>query len=287
MPPGYRLASAGKVKIGLALGGGASRGLAHIAMLEAFDELGIKPSLIVGCSIGALIGAGYAGGMSGAEIRDHALHTLSNRMDTARHIFRARKARFSEILSLRGLHSMQLDGRKLADVFLPDHLPQRIEDCPIRFKVVATDYELLEEVVFTSGSMAEAVGASMAVPGIIAGPQINGRLHMDGGIKNPVPFDHARNGNDFVVAIDVTGRPRPSQSRNPSNIELAFGASLIMFRELAELRRKIDPPEIYLAPKVDDFGAADFFRVREILNAAEASKDELKRALALRIEAAR
>ena len=273
------------MKIGLALGGGASRGLAHIAMLEVFDELGIKPSLIAGCSIGALIGAGYAGGMSGAEIRDHALHTLSNRMDTARHIFSARGARFSEIFSLGGMRSVHLDGRKLADVFLPDYLPQTIESFPIRFKVVATDYELLEEVVFTSGSVIDAVGASMAVPGIIAGPRINGRLHMDGGIKNPVPFDHARNGNDFVVAIDVTGRPRAPQSRNPSNMELAMGASLIMFRELAELRRKIDPPEIYLSPKVDEFGAADFFRVREILQAAEASKDELKRALELRIKA--
>ena len=273
------------MKIGLALGGGASRGLAHIAMLEAFDELGIKPSLIAGCSIGALIGAGYAGGMSGAEIRDHALHTLSNRMNTARHIFSARGTRFSDIISMGGMRSLHLDGRTLANAFLPDYLPQRIENFPIRFKVVATDYELLEEVVFTSGSVLDAVGASMAVPGIIAGPRISGRLHMDGGIKNPVPFDHARNGNDFVVAIDVTGKPRSPQSRNPSNLELAMGASLIMFREIAELRRKIDPPEIYLTPNVNDFGAADFFRVREILLAAEPAKDELKRALELRIKA--
>lgn len=271
------------MKIGLALGGGGSRGLAHIAMLEVFDELGIKPALITGCSIGALIGAGYAGGMSALEIRDHALKTLSNRMDTARHIFRARKARFSEILAFGGLRSLHLDGRKLAEVFLPAHLPKNIEDCSIRFKIVATDYELQEEVILTSGSIIDAVGASMAVPGFISGPRINGRLHMDGGVKNPVPFDHARNGNDFVVAIDVTGRPRAPRGRNPSNVELAFGASLIMFRELAELRRKIDPPEIYLSPQVDVFGAADFFRVREILKAAEPAKEELKRALEIRL----
>ena len=285
MPSRHRLARDQKVKIGLALGGGASRGLAHIAMLEVFDELGLKPSLIVGCSIGALIGAGYAGGMSGAEIRDHAMLTLSNRLDTARHIFRARKTRFAEIIAFSSLRSLHLDGCKLADVFLPSHLPKNIEDCLIPFKVVATDYEYQEEVVLTSGSIIDAVGASMAVPGFISGPRINGRLHMDGGVKNPVPFDHARNGNDFVVAIDVTGRPRAPQGRNPSNVELAFGAALIMFRELAELRRKIDPPEIYLSPKVDEFGAADFFRVREILLAAEPAKDELRRALELRLKA--
>jgi NTE family protein len=280
------LASDYKVKIGLALGGGASRGLAHIAMLEVFDELGVKPSLIVGCSIGALIGAGYAGGMTGAEIRDHALHTLSNRMDAARHIFRARRTRFRDIISISGFHAFHLDGRKLAEVFLPSHLPATIEDCSIPFKIVATDYELLEEVVLTSGPIKDAVGASMAVPGFISGPHINGRLHVDGGAMNPVPFNHARNGSDFVVAIDVTGKPRPVLGRNPSNIELAFGASIIMSREIAELRRRIDPPEIYLSPKVDGFGAADFFRVREILQAAEPAKDILKRALALRIEAA-
>lgn len=280
------MASDYKVKIGLALGGGASRGLAHIAMLEVFDELGVKPSLIVGCSIGALIGAGYAGGMTGAEIREHALRTLSTRVAAARHIFRARKARLSEIFAFTGMRSFHLDGCKLAEVFMPSYLPKNIEDCPIRFKVVATDYELVKEVVLTSGSMVQAVGASMAVPGFISGPHINGRLHMDGGVINPVPFDHARNGNDFVVAINVVGKPRPIHGRNPSNIELGFGSSQIMFHELAELRRRIDPPEIYLTPNLNGFGATDFFRVREILKAAEPAKDELKRALALHINAA-
>ncbi len=98
-------------------------------MLEVFDELGVKPSLIVGCSIGALIGAGYAGGMTGAEIREHALRTLSTRVAAARHIFRARKARLSEIFAFTGMRSFHLDGCKLAEVFMPSYLPKNIEDC--------------------------------------------------------------------------------------------------------------------------------------------------------------
>ena len=275
------------MKIGLALGGGASRGIAHIAMLEAFDELGIKPALIVGCSIGALIGAGYAGGMSGAEIREHSLRVLSNRVGMARHVFGARQARLREIISIGGMRSLQLEGHKLAHVFLPDYLPQLIENSRIPFKVVATDYERLEEVLISSGSVIEAVGASIAIPGLIAGPRINGRLHVDGGIKNPVPFNHAREGCDFVVAIDVIGRPKAQVNRNPSNIELAIGSVLIMTRELADQRSKHNPPEIYLAPAVDDFGAGDFFKVREILEAAQPAKDELKRAIELRIKSSR
>ena len=141
-------------------------------------------------------------------------------------------------------------------------------------------------MAFTTGSLLDAVGASIAIPGLIAAPRINGRLHLDGSLKNPVPFDQAREGNDFVVAIDVTGRPRSSETRNPSNLELAIGSVLIMTRELAEQRRKHLPPEIYMTPAVDHFGSGDFLRVREILKAAEPAKDDLKRALALRIEAA-
>jgi NTE family protein len=227
-------------------------------MLEAFDELGIKPCVIAGCSIGALIGAGYAGGMSALEIREHALRLLTNRVGTARHIFGARRTKLSDILSLAGPRSLQLEGAKLADVFLPDYLPKRIEDCPIPLKVIAADYELMEEVVLTSGSLAEAIGASIAIPGVIAAPRINGRLHVDGGVKNPVPFDHAREGADIVVAIDVTGRTRMGKGqRQPSNLQLAIGSMLIMFGELAELRRRQNPPEIYIRPDVGQFRAGD------------------------------
>lgn len=269
-------------KIGLALGGGAARGLAHIPMLEAFDELGLKPSMIAGCSMGALVGAAYAGGMSAREIRDHAERLLANRMDMARHVFGFKKTRLGDIFSLKGLSSLQLDGQKLADIALPDHLPQLIEDQLIPLKVVATDYERMEEVVFTSGSILQTVGASIAIPGLIAAPRIDGRIHVDGGVKNPVPFNHVTEGMDFVVAIDVTGRLKPVLKAHPSNLELAVGSMLIMFHEIADLRRQQAPPDFYVSPDVDHFGSGDFFKVKEIFAAAAPAKEKLKRALDLR-----
>jgi NTE family protein len=273
-------------KIGLALGGGGARGLAHIPLLEAFDELGIKPAVIAGCSMGALVGAAYAGGMSGRELREHGTRLLSKKIDMARHVFGYKHAKLGDIFSLKGLLSLHLDGQKLADIVLPDQLPQLIEDQKIPFKVIATDYERMEEVVFSSGSLLQAVGASIAIPGLISAPKINGRIHVDGGVKNPVPFDHVTEGMDFVVAIDVTGRPQPSQRVHPSNIEIAVGSLLIMFNELANLRRAQSPPDIYIIPEVDRFGAGDFFKVKEILAAAEPAKERLKRALELRLNAA-
>jgi NTE family protein len=272
-------------KIGLALGGGGARGLAHIPMLEAFDELGLKPSVIAGSSAGALIGAAYAGGMSGREIRDHALSLLSRKMDMARHVFGAKQTKLGDIFSIKGLMSLQLDGQKLADIALPDYLPQRIEDQLIALKIIATDFESMEEVVLTSGPILQAVGASIAIPGFIAAPRINGRIHVDGGVKNPVPFDHVREGMDFVVAVDVTGRPRPITRVHPTNIELAVGSLFIMFHELANLRKTQVPPDIYLTPDVDQFAATDFFKAKQIMDAAAPCKDKLKRSLEMRFKA--
>jgi NTE family protein len=270
-------------RIGLALGGGSARGLAHIPMLEAFDELGIKPAIIAGCSIGALIGAGYASGMPALDIRARAEKLLNNRFDAARYVFGAKRARLRDLLSLRGLGSLQIKGEKLVDLALPDDLPKNIEDTQIPFKVVTTDYERMEERVITSGNMVKAVAASLAVPGIIVGPRYDGRVHIDGGVTNPVPFNHVREHCDIVVAIDVTGRPRPAKRAHHSNMELAVGSLLIMFHQVAVLRRALAPPDIYIEPGVESFRGADFFKAKEMFEAARPAKDQLKRALELRI----
>ena len=272
-------------KIGLALGGGAARGIAHIPMLEVFDELGLKPAVIAGCSIGAVIGAAYACGMTAKEIREHVEATLSGRMNFARYVFSSRQTKLSQLLSLKSLLSLHLEGEKLADLALPDHLVQNIEQTKIPLKIIATDYERMEEVVLQKGSIITAVGASIAIPGLIAAPRINGRVYVDGGVVNPVPFDHVRDGMDIVVAIDVTGKPRPIGQAPVSTIELAIGSLLIMFSQLAEQRRAINPPDIYIQPAVDSFGATDFFRAKEIMQSAELSKDRLKRAIEMRLEA--
>jgi NTE family protein len=273
------------MKIGLALGGGGARGLAHIPMLEAFDELGLKPAMIAGCSMGALVGSAYAAGMSGAELREHALSLLSNRMTMARHVFGAKGTKFGEILSIKGLMSMQLQGLKLADIALPDRLPQMLEELAIPMKVIVTDYERMEEVVLEQGNIHEAVGASIAIPGLISAPLINGRIHVDGGVKNPVPFNHVTEGMDLVVAIDVTGRPRPRAKSHPTNLELAIGSLLIMFHELADLRRAQMPPDIYITPDIERFNAGDYFKAKEMFLDAEPAKERLKRALELRVTA--
>ncbi len=267
------------VRIGLALGGGGARGLAHIPMLEVFDELGLKPTVIAGCSMGSLVGACYAGGMSGKDLREHCIGLLSNRIEFAKYVFGSRKTKIGDLLALHSLSALHLSGEKLADLAMPDYLPKNIEDFPIPLKLISTNFEQMAEVVISTGPILTAVAASIAIPGVIIGPKINGQLHVDGGIVNPVPFDHVREGNDLVVAIDVTGKPKPLTNGNATNIELAVGSLLIMFHKLAESRRALSPPDIYIQPNVDAFGAGDFFRVKDIFEAAQPAKDVFKRKL--------
>lgn len=271
--------------IGLALGGGSARGLAHIPMLQVFDELGIKPSVIAGCSIGALVGAAYAGGMSAREIRERAEMLLANRMGALRYAFGEKRIRPFDLLALNGLASLHLQGETLVGLALPDTLPKLIEELAIPFKVIATDFDMMEERVIESGPLMKAVAASIAVPGVILGPQYDGHTYVDGGVTNPVPFDHVRLGVDIVVAVDVTGRPRAANGASRSNMELAVGSLLILFHQVAGLRRAITPPDIYIRPAINDFAGGDFFRIKEVMDQSTAAKDQLKRELEKRIAA--
>lgn len=266
-------------RVGVALGGGGARGLAHIAILEAFDELGVKPHRMAGTSMGALVGAAYASGISAAELRAHAEEVLSNRVQLARRLLSRSDASLAALISFQAFGPLMVNGLRLTQLFFPRGVPERIEQTEIHFSVAATDYYDRKEVVLSRGPMREVVAASIAIPGLIAAPRINDRLIIDGAMVNPVPVDHVRDHVDLTVAVDVTGGPSSTRRRGPSNTELIFGATQIMQRQIAALRRKDNPPDIIIEPSVDQFRVFDFFKIREILAAAAPAKERLKRQL--------
>jgi NTE family protein len=268
------------LRIGLALGGGGARGLAHIAMIEAFDELGLKPAVIAGTSMGALIGAAYASGLEGRLIRDHAERVLANKVQLARLLFNPGEGhRIFDLIEFKLFGPMLVNGETLARIVFPPGVADFVEATAIPLKIVATDFYGRREVVIENGPMGPAVAASIAIPGVIAGPKIDGRLMVDGGITNPVPFDHVQAGSDITVAIDVIGGPVPRRAKGPTNFDLALGGSQILMRQIARLKREQRPPDIYVEPLLDGFRVLEFFRAQEILAAAAPAKDELKRRL--------
>ena len=268
------------LRIGLALGGGGARGLAHIAMIEAFDELGLKPAVIAGTSMGALIGAAYASGLEGRLIRDHAERVLANKVQLARLLFNPGEGhRIFDLIEFKLFGPMLVNGETLARIVFPPGVAVFVEATAIPLKIVATDFYGRREVVIDNGPMGPAVAASIAIPGVIAGPKIDGRLMVDGSITNPVPFDHVQAGSDITVAIDVIGGPVPRRAKGPTNFDLALGGSQILMRQIARLKREQRPPDIYVEPLLDGFRVLEFFRAQEILAAAAPAKDELKRRL--------
>lgn len=272
--------------VALALGSGGARGLAHIPVLETFDELGIAPSAIAGCSMGAVVGAGYAAGMSGKEIRAFSVEALRKQGDFARRLISMQweswRARWRETRSLRELN-MQLAASGIAEEFLPPGLPKTFEELRIPLTVVATDYRERTEAIYRAGRLHPAVAGSMAIPGLLRPVEFEGRMLIDGGAVNPLPFDLLRSDADIVVAVDVTRR-RDAPAGIPDPLQMLFGASDIMTHAIVSEKLKSGAPDILLRPNVSAFGALDFPRAVPILKAAEPVKEELKRKLAELLE---
>jgi NTE family protein len=265
-----------KPSIGLVLGGGGARGLAHILMLEVFDELGFKPKIIAGTSIGAIYGAAYAAGLSAADIRAHTEETLTKRFGLLRDLFAARvqvSGRFRDFFTAR---SAFLTPGALLELVLPKAVPQTFEELSIPLRVVASDFYALEATQFSTGPLRPAVAASMALPVIFEPVLIGGRSLIDGGLTNPLPFDLIAGEADLLVAIDVSGTTVPSPKRaRPTAIEALFASSFLFERSIVREKLKARRPDIYIDAGTGHFQALEFLKVREILAAAEPAKAEL------------
>ncbi|WP_439578479.1 patatin-like phospholipase family protein [Elioraea sp.] len=290
-------------RVGLALGSGSARGLAHFGVLRAIEEAGIAVDVIAGTSIGALIGAVHAAG----------------RLDTLAATFRALDwprmvAFFDVVLPKSGL----IDGTRIA-AMVREHIPSAtIEALSRPYAAVATDLATGEEVVISSGDVIEAVRASISVPGIFTPVRRNGRILVDGGLVNPVPVAVARAlGADVVIAVDlnhgiVVGKnltawrsPRvsgaamrsPGWARSlqqgvrdvtnrllardlpavarlarwsaaepmPSIFEVLLASINIMETTITEARLTQDRPEILIRPPLGHIRFLDFDRAEEII----------------------
>lgn len=269
-----------KPTIGLALGGGGARGLAHIAMLEAFDELGLKPSIIAGTSIGAVYGAAYASGISGRELREHTRYILSQRLGLIRDLFMRRAQPFSQLLNLFGARNAVLDPLAVLDLILPATIKTTFEECEIPLKIVASDFYDQEQKVFTAGLQRPAVAASMALPVIFQPVIFEGRALIDGGLTNPLPFDLLLPDADIVVAIDVSGAPVPDPKRvAPTAFSALFSSAFLFERTIVREKLKARQPDILISAGTSQYQVLDFLKYDEILAAAEPAKAKLKQQL--------
>lgn len=279
-PPAY----ATQPRIGIALGGGSARGLTHIPYIEAMDELGLKPSVIAGTSIGALLGAGWANGMTGAELRSHAYDVLGTMRIIAGRIWGSQFSNLGALL--QGGFSVQLDAAHIVDNFLPDPFPDDFAALRVPFYVVATDFQTWHQAVFNAGPLRPAIAGSIAIPTLFKPVQFAHHLLVDGGVVNPLPLDQAAADCDILVGIDVNGDPsRRINQVSYKPLDVWFGAAQIMMHALTAHMMAAYPPDVYMRPHVDAFGTLEYWRVREIVEYASQDKDNFKRQLSRKIEA--
>lgn len=268
-------------RFSLALGGGGARGIAHIVALEAMDELGVRPSFIAGCSIGAMMAAAYASGISGRELREHTTAILRNRMETARLILRRRPGRMRSLFDFNPFKGVFIDGDTLLDVVLPPGVARDFGGLQIPTIVIATDYYAREEHVFASGDLVQAVAASIALPALIAPQEIAGRVLVDGGLLNPLPVSHLLGRAEISMAVDVSANTSENGSGPPSTVDAMYGAVQIMQHAITQAHLKEHPADILIRPAVAGFRVLDFFKVDQILAACEPVRDDVKRQLDL------
>ncbi|MBN2872070.1 MAG: patatin-like phospholipase RssA [Halothiobacillaceae bacterium] len=292
--------------IGLALGSGAARGWAHFGVIRALEEGGLRPSVVVGCSIGAMVGAGYASG------------SLDALEQWARGIRSLDVMRLLDIRFGGGL----IEGDSLMRSLAEQIRPIQIEALGVPFAAAATDLESGREVWLREGSLLEAVRASIAVPGLMSPVRNAGRWLVDGGLTDPVPVSLCRAlGADVVIAVnlnsDLVGRhirdvrgaarhdpdnqsglrkwfdgvderlldgrvgrwldERDTSETPPGMLDVMAGSINIMQDRITRSRMAGDPPELLISPKLSHIGLLEFERADE---AIERGYEAARRALA-------
>jgi NTE family protein len=241
------------LKLGLALGGGAARGFAHVGVIAVLEEAGIRPQLVVGTSAGSLVAALYASGKTSAQLQQTALN-----MEEA--------AITDWMLPIFGRGMFRGDAlAKYVNELVAGRL---MENMAIPLGIVATDLGNGNAVLFQKGDTGTAVRASSAVPAVFVPVKINGREYVDGGLVSPVPVRFARQmGADLVLAVDIS---------NPLEANAADGSLQILLQTFAIMGKSINDFELkgadlVVRPSQAGLKSADFTSRQRAIDAGRAA----------------
>ncbi len=266
--------------IGIAFGAGGARGIAHLLMIEALDELGLKPSIISGSSIGSVVGAFYAAGFDSKqmlEILDQLIHPKSDSVFDF--LLKSDIVKMFTMFDPQFIKSGFIKGEKFQK-YMETHLKvSRFEDLKVPLKVVATDYWKKEAVVFDKGDLLNPIKASYSLPGLFTPVKIKNRILIDGGAVNPLPYDLIMGKCDITIAIDVTAFKAQSESEIPPTFDSVFTTYQTMQNSIIKERLKFQKPDIYIRPEIYDVRVFDFVKADLIFKQAQPAKEELKRQL--------
>ncbi len=271
--------------VGVALGAGGARGLGHLIVLEAFEELGVTPSVVAGTSIGAVIGAGVAAGLTGLQMREAVEELRARKPGRIWNIYENPDYKLAlAVMDPTRETGGLLKGEKFRR-FIQDKIGvTRFEELKIPLKLIATDYWKKAEVVLDRGDLLESIRASYSMPGLFLPVNIDGRMLVDGGLENPLPYDVIRPHCDISVAIDVSAHLTASASEAPRAYEVLFFAYQIMQNSIVREKLKHTRPDILIRTNIENVRSLEFNKLRSIYEQALPAKEELKRRLSEMLE---
>ena len=260
-----------KRKVGLALSGGAARGLAHIGVLEVLEKEGIPVDMIAGSSAGALVGGLYAQGKAVSEIKDLAIDLGSKK--------------FSFWVAPTLPRSGLTQGRKIRNVLVSAIGDTKFRDLKLPFACVAADIETGEEIVINQGSVLEGVRASISIPIIFTVVKWKGRYLVDGSLVNPVPVSVVKEmGADFIIAVNAipdTSKKADQPGKEPNIFNVIMQTIHIASHQVAEY--SLSGADVVIEPQVTHIASMDFHRGQDCILqgeiATQASIPEIKRKL--------
>jgi len=272
-----------KNTVGIALGGGGVRGLGHVPALETIDAFGIVPAVIAGTSMGAIIGVLYATGMSGKDIRRFVERHIVMRNDTIKDLYAKRGGLLKWLKSIR--LSWTRAGLLQADSFVRYLIEQidaeAFEDLSVPMRIVATDFHSGQPVVFDSGPLFPALKASMSIPGVLVPVQHEGRLLVDGGVSNNLPYDILLDQCDVTIAVDVLPTHRNENAHSLDSVDVMLGMFDIFTHVITSAMIHKQPPDIYFNPQLVGIRILEFDKAEEVFNQTEAAMPKLKGKLEL------
>ncbi|MGM0677564.1 MAG: patatin-like phospholipase family protein [Pseudomonadota bacterium] len=276
-------------RIGLALGSGGARGVAHVLVFELLEELGLRPHQIAGTSIGAIMGSLYASSMSASQVRDVMEQLILDDEDNNwfENLFNGSWTHWIDFIEPFGGKGGLLRSKAFVEHLAKATGVNAFEELKIPLKVVATDYWDRSPAVFEAGPLWPAIQASMAMPGLFHPVAHDGRVLVDGGLTNPVPYDLLLDDCDLVIAVNVLGTRQPDddgEMDTPSYFDNSFNTFQIMQFSILQEKLRHRPPDFLVTPKIHGVRVMEFNRYEDILEqsrpAIESLREDLKARLA-------
>jgi NTE family protein len=253
-----------KIKIALALGGGAAKGFAHVGVIKVLEANGIVPDIITGTSAGSVVGSLYAAGYSASQLEQIAIRLDESDLT-------------DWTLSSRGF----IKGEKL-QAFINAQVKNRpIEKLARPFGAVATDLDSGQRVVFRLGNTGQAVRASASIPNVFLPVVIQGHRYVDGGLVSPVPVSAAREmGADLVIAVDITARPKSGRATG----FLSMLDQSLNIMSASALAHELKQADVVIHPQVQNIGSTSFDARRQAIQAGELATRQVIAQIRLRIQ---